>query len=131
MNKSLTPNGSPGSLTTIVDDQGEVVSFSTAAPDQWVPIADPILHEDGKYQVLFAPGTALKGAYITNTSEPGTGPVYVDVTGATGTELSIAAMPIYPAMSAEGAPGAWRMPPCKGAVTIMGPKGSTVRGFSA
>jgi hypothetical protein len=128
---SVQPSGSPGSLTTIVDEVGAPVSFSSTAPDQWIPIAENEIAVSDTYQVLFPAGSALRGGYITNTSPPGTPPIWVDVTGATGTNRSVAAMPIYPAISADGAPGAWRVPACKGPVTIMGPQGSTFGGFSA
>lgn len=81
------------------------------------------------YQVLFPAGSARSGGYIVNTSAPGSDPLWVDPTGATGSDRSNGAMPVYPAPDGGSAPGGWRVPPTLGAVTIMGPAGATFRAF--
>ncbi len=115
----------------VVISRGQVGSSWSSPPCDWqAPVMAAIAAPD-TYQVLFPAGSALHGGTLVNTSPPGSSPLHVDVTGATGPDLSAAAIPVYPALDPTTAPGAWRVPPTRGAVTIRGPAGGTFVGFSA
>ncbi len=121
----------PGSLITIVDEDGGFVEFGKTAAADWTAVEVNEIEESGVYQVLFDAEHAMRGGYIINTSDPGTGPLWIDVTGALGNIRSTAAFPVYAAFDPTSAPGTWRFPATTGAVTIMGPAGATFQAFAA
>lgn len=115
----------------VVVSRGAPGSAWAAPPCDWrAPVLAGIAEAD-VYQILFPAGSALHGGTLVNTSPAGSAPLHVDVTGAMGPALSAAAVPVYPALDPTTAPGAWRIPPTRGAVTIRGPAGGTFVGFSA
>ena len=99
---------------------------TAGGPVAWSAAAQTTIAADSTYQALFAAGQARHGGYVVNMSPPGSAPVWVDVTGATGASPATSAVPVYPAMTTGGAPGVWRFPGTTHAVTIAGPAGSTV-----
>ncbi|RVU13199.1 hypothetical protein [Methylobacterium oryzihabitans] len=99
-------------------------------PVDWQPIGVAAIAAADVYQTLFPAGAAMHGGTIVNLSPPGTPPLWVDPTGATGAIRSAGAMPVFPAFDAAGAPGSWRVPPTRRAVTIMGPASATFGAFS-
>jgi hypothetical protein len=115
----------------VVVSRGRIGSGWASPPCDWQPPVQAAIARTDTYQVLFPAGSALHGGTIVNTSPPGSPPLHVDVTGAMGPDLSAAAIPVYPALDPTTAPGAWRVPPTRGAVTIRGQAGAIFVGFSA
>ena len=119
----------------VVVSRGAPGSAFAAPPCDWqAPLLTAIAETDVA-QVLFPAGAALHGGTLVNTSTPGSpaaaAPLWVDVTGSLAPARSGAAIPVYPALDVATVPGAWRVPPTRGAVTIRGPQGATFVGFSA
>ena len=98
-----------------------------ALPRAWMPAAVNVIAVAGVYQTLCA--QAAGGGSIAHTGAPTDGPLWVDLTGATGATRGAGAMPVYPAPDAVSAPGTWRFPGTTRPVTVMGPAGVTFQAF--
>ena len=121
----------PRSITlqpvAVYDASGNIIPFAGMTVPTWAPVPDNTIDATNTYQVLCA--VAHSGGTIQHQGPVGSGSLWVDVTGATGTTRSTAAMEVVARASAATGPGVYRFPPTKGAVTVYGPAGTTFQAF--
>ncbi|MDV2987015.1 UNVERIFIED_CONTAM: hypothetical protein Q9R58_22150 [Methylobacteriaceae bacterium AG10] len=101
--------------------------LSTSVVPTWAPVPDNVIDATNTYQVLCA--SARAGGTIQHQGAVGSGSIWLDVTGATGTVRSSAAMEVVARASAATGPGVYRFPPTTGAVTVYGPAGTPFQAF--
>lgn len=100
---------------------------STPFVPTWAPVIDNTIDATNTYQVLCA--SARAGGTIQHQGAVGSGSLWLDVTGATGTTRSNAAMEVVARASNATGPGVYRFPPTTSAVTVYGPAGTPFQAF--